>query len=509
MTAGGALAGGLATGCGSASHTHNAAAPAAARPRRGGHLNVGMAGGSSSDTVDAHKSVTYLDTGRLQSLYEPLAQLDGQGNPENLLAESITPHNNGLTEWVIRLHKGVTFHNGKPLTADDVIFSFQRVLHNSFSGKLGLGPIDIKNTTALDSHTVLVKMTRPFASFPQQLASFWLYLFIVPVGYNPAKPIGTGPFIFQSFVPGQRSVFVRNPHYWRTGLPYVETLTITDFPDTTSLQDALVTGVIQAAGNLDGPQIAALQNQGGVHAVASRTGEIQPFTMRIDRPPFNDVRVRQAMRLLVDRGALISSALDGFGTEASDLFSPFDPDFDRSLRRAPDIPHAMHLLKQAGQEDLRVALVTSNIATSTVAMATVMAQQAKAAGVTVNLQNVPANSFFETVYLKSTFSQDYYNYFPYLTQVAQSMLPGSPFNETHNNNPAYTSLYNQANATTNASLTKELLYRMQQIDFNEGGYIIPAYVDSLDAYSDKIGGYTAARVGQPLSNLDFEHFYFV
>jgi peptide/nickel transport system substrate-binding protein len=503
------MAGGLAAGCGSASGIHHAAVPPVARPRRGGHLNIGMAGGSSDDTIDAHKSVTYLDTGRLQSLYDPLAQLDGQGKPENLLAESIRPHTMALDRWVIRLRKGVTFHNGKPLTADDVIFSFQRVLRNNYSGKLGLGPIDIKNTTAPDSLTVLVKMTRPFSSFPQQLASFWLYLFIVPVGYNPAKPIGTGPFKFQSFAPGQRSVFVRNPNYWRTGLPYVDTLTISDFADTTSLQDALVTGVVQAAGNLDGPQIPALQSQGGVHAVVSRTGEIQPFTMRVDRPPFNDVRVRQAMRLLVDRGALISSALDGFGTEANDLFSPYDPDFDHGLRRQPDIPQAMHLLKQAGREDLRVTLVTSNIATSTVAMATVLAQQAKAAGVTISLQNVPSGSFFGTVYLKSEFSQDYYNYFPYLTQVAQSMLPASPFNETHTNNPAYTSLYNQANGTADPSLTRELLFRMQQIDFAQGGYIIPAFVDSLDAYSDKIGGYAAARVGQPLSNLDFEHFYFV
>lgn len=467
-----------------------------------------MAGGSSSDTVDAHKGVTYLDTARLQSLYSPLTQLDAQGKPEPGLAESITPRG-GLDQWVISLRKGVTFHNGKPVTADDVLFTFQRVLQNKFSGTLGLGPIDIKNTTTPDSQTVVVKMTRPFASFPQQLASFWYYLYIVPTSYNPARPVGSGPFMFQSFTPGQRSFFTRNPNYWKPGLPYVETLAITDFPDTTSLQDALVTGVIQGAGNLDGPQIPALQNQAGVHTLAAQAGTIIPFTMRVDRPPFNDVQVRQAMRLLVDRGALISSALDGFGVEASDLFSPYDPDFDHSLRREPDIPRAKHLLKQAGREDLNVTLITSNITTGTVAMATVLAQQAKAAGVTINLQNVPAGSFFTTNYLKSEFSQDYYNYFPYLAQVAQSMLPRSPFNETHNNDPAYTALYNQANATTSASLTKELLAKMQQIDFDQGGYIIPAYVDSLNAYSDKISGYGPARGGQPLSNFDFEHFYFV
>src|SRR5262245_61217336 len=103
MAAGGVLTGGLAAGCGSASPAHTAA-PVVARPRRGGHLNVGMAGGSSSDTVDAHKGVTYLDTARLQSLYSPLTQLDAQGKPELGLAESITPRG-GLDQWVIRLRK--------------------------------------------------------------------------------------------------------------------------------------------------------------------------------------------------------------------------------------------------------------------------------------------------------------------------------------------------------------------------------------------------------------------
>jgi len=142
-------------------------------------------------------------------------------------------------------------------------------------------------------------------------------------------------------------------------------------------------------------------------------------------------------------------------------------------------------------------------------MATVLAAQAKAAGVTINLDNVPPGTFFGPDYLRWTFAQDYYNYYPYLSQVAESMLPGSPFNETHTGNPQYTSLYNQANATASPSLRKEILQEMQRYDFSEGGYIIPAYIDVLDAYSDNIIGYTAGKVGQPLSNFDFEHFAFV
>jgi len=208
---------------------------------------------------------------------------------------------------------------------------------------------------------------------------------------------------------------------------------------------------------------------------------------------------------------MIDSALDGYGTVANDVFSPYDPGFDHSLVRPAqgDVQQARFLLKKAGQEGLTVTLTTSAVATGTVAMATVLAAQAKAAGVTIRINNVPSGVFFGPSYLKWEFAQDYYNYYPYLSQVAESMLNGSPFNETHTSNARYQSLYDQANATASPSLRTEILHEMQQFDFTQGGYIIPAFIDTLDAYSGKITGYTAAKVGQPLSNFDFEHFAFV
>jgi peptide/nickel transport system substrate-binding protein len=504
-------AGSLLAACsGSSTGSTQQLSQASRAPRRGGNLKLGLTGGSSSDTVDPHKSLTYLDTSRLQSLYQPLVQLNAQAQVEYVLAESITTHQGSLSQWIIRLRPGITFHDGKDFTADDVIFTFQRVYSNNFTGKFGLGPIDLQNTKALDKHTVVVRMTKPFASFPEQLAAFWYNLYIAPAGFNPARPVGTGAFIYQSFTPGQRSVFTRNPHYWRSGLPYVDTLTLIDFSDNTTLQDALATGVIHGAGALDGPQIASLATTSGIKTVVSHSGEIIPFTMRVDQPPFSDVNVRQALRLMVDRPQLIDSALDSYGVVANDVFSPYDPGFDHSLVRPAqgDIQQAKFLLRKAGHEGLTVTLTTSAVATGTVAMATVLAAQAKAAGVTIKINNVPSGVFFGPNYLKWAFAQDYYNYYPYLSQVAESMLNGSPFNETHTSNSNYASLYDQANATASPSLRKEILYEMQAFDFNEGGYIIPAYIDTLDAYSDKITGYSAAKVGQPLSNFDFEHFAF-
>ena len=142
-------------------------------------------------------------------------------------------------------------------------------------------------------------------------------------------------------------------------------------------------------------------------------------------------------------------------------------------------------------------------------MATVLKQQAQQAGVTINLGQVDPTTFFGPNYLQWTFSQDFYNYSPYLGQVAESFLPTSPFNETHWNDPAYTTLYNRANQTLNAGTRREIIHEMQLIDFNQGGYIIPAFIDALDAYSTKITGFSAAKVGQPLSDFDFEHFAFL
>ena len=480
--------------------------------KKGGNLRVGLTGGSPTDTLDPHNGFTYLDTARAQSLYSPLYQLGANALGETVLAQSIESADKTNKKWVIKLKPGIKFHSGKPLTSADVIYTFKRILTNHFSGASSLGPMDVNALKADGDLTVIVPFNTPYGTFKDQLA-FWYYLYILPEGLDPKakgyKPNGTGPFKFQSFTPGQRSVFVRNDDYFISGQPFVDQVTIIDFPDPVSLQNALVTGVIDAAGAIEGPQVASLSSNSSIKTVASKTGAITPFTMRRDVAPFNDNNVRQALRLIVDRQQLIDSALDGFATVAADVFSPFDPDY-KGFTRQVDIPQAKHLLKQAGHENLSVQLVTSAVSTGTVAMATVLAQQAKAAGVTINVKNIPAADFFGSTYLKSPFSQDFYNTSPYLAQVAQSFLgSNSPFNETHTDVPQYNQWYAQANSTTSDSTRRELKQKMQEFDFNEGAYIIPAFIDALDAYSTKLAGYTPAKVGQPLSDLNFQEFSFV
>jgi peptide/nickel transport system substrate-binding protein len=141
--------GALLAACGGSTTATGTGTPT---PRTGGTLRAGLSGGSSSDTLDPHMGLTYLDTARVNSIYQPLLKLNAAAQTEMELAEEISPHGS-TSEWTIRLRKGVTFHDGKPLTADDVIFTFQRILNPKapLSGATSLGPVDLPNLKKMGS----------------------------------------------------------------------------------------------------------------------------------------------------------------------------------------------------------------------------------------------------------------------------------------------------------------------------------------------------------------------
>ncbi len=147
---------------------HSAAALAqSATPKRGGNLRVGMTGGSSSDTISASNTVTELDDPRILALFEPLVSVNRQGVVANVLADSFEP-NSTATEWTIRLRDGLTFHNGKDVTAEDVVFSLRRIVDPKapLPGATPLAPVDLANPKILDKRTLRLTMKTPYADFP-------------------------------------------------------------------------------------------------------------------------------------------------------------------------------------------------------------------------------------------------------------------------------------------------------------------------------------------------------
>ena len=504
-----ATGGGLLAGCSSSKTGSSSPTTASAgAPRHGGNLRVAIVGGSPTDTLDAHETVSQVDNMRLMALSNALVQFLPDGRIANVLAEEISSNKDGST-WTIRLRPGVTFHNGKPLTAEDVVYTFKRIMDpkDPKTGAFALQPVDPNGMKIVDPLTLQLTMLTPYSTFVSQIADLY-YFGIVPVGYIPNRPVGTGPFKYKSFTPGLQSVFTRNDAYFRSGLPYLDELTIIDsFQDPTSAQNAFTSGVVEAYTQAPLTLSRTLVGDSSVQQLISTPDQWVPFTMRVDQTPFRDVRVRQAFRYIIDRPSVVEAVFDGLAVVGNDVFCPQDPYFDHSLHREQDIPLARHLLKSAGYPDLSIQLVTSEaIAYGAVEAAQVFAQDAAAAGVHVHIANDAATAYFAG-YLHWTFSQSFWGNPPYVATISQCLLPTSPFGETHFDNPQYNKLYAEINSTTDANLQKEMIREMQIIDFNEGGYIIPAYNRQLDLLKPSVHGLTPTTTGIPMGNADWEHVW--
>lgn len=504
--AGGSLLAACSTNSSSTTPSTSGGKSASGTPKSGGNLSVAILGGSDADTVDAHQEVTQPDSARVMTLYEGLVRLDLTGKVVNILADEMTP-NPDATMWTIRVKDGVTFHNGKKLTSKDVQYTFERIADPKApkAGATALAPLDIANIRIVDDRTLHVPMKTPFAAFPEAISAVYFFG-IVPAGYDPKNPVGTGAFKLDSFTPGQQSVMSRYDGYWQTGLPYLDSVTIIDsFASDTAAYNALQGGQVQAFAYASLLLVPQVQSGGPIKALVSKPGQWTPFTMRVDTAPFSDPKVRQAFRLIVDRQQLIDQSLSGYGSVGNDVFSQWDPCYDPSLKRDQDVAQAMSLLSQAGQDGLTVELVTSDFAAGVVQAAQVFAQQAKGAGVTVNVRQVPAGVFYGDQYLSWPFAQDYWAYSPYLSQVAQGSLKTAPFNETHWDDPTYNNLYAQAQATTDDTKRCELIGEMQKIDYDQGGYIIASYNQGVDLLAENVQGFEPAATGIALGNFGFDH----
>lgn len=501
-------AGGLLAACGSSSSkSATTTALTGGTPKHGGTLRAGLSGGGSADTLDPHTWTNLVDGSRVYNLYDSLLAFDANAQPQLSLAEEFTPNANA-TEWTVRLRPHVTFHDGKPLTADDVIFSYRRITNpkSPLVGATSLAPVDVARMKKLDSLTVRIPCHYPFAGLRELQACY--DFFIVPEGFDPKRPVGTGPFKFESFTPGQQSTFVRNPNYWGTA-PYVDRLIISDYSDESSQLNALASNQVDVIDLLSADSIAPVQSGGGNILIANGGG-YTPFTMRVDQPPFNDVRVRQAFRLIVDREQMLKLIFGGHGTIGNDLFGLYDPAYNHSLpQRTQDLEQAKSLLKQAGHENLSVQLVTSDIGAGTLKAAQVFAQQATSAGVKVSLKQVTATEFFGPNYLKWTFAQDYWNYYPFFPNAFQAMVPGAPFNETHLNDPVYNRLLRQAVGTVDPTQRAQLVHELQAREYSgqSSGYIIPYFPPTIDGYGKHVRGLVPSKTGLPLGTFDFKRLW--
>lgn len=499
-----AVGGSALSACGAVPQSPDQSAP----QKTGGVLSHGATGGGLDDLIDPHFPTTSPDIARVSNLYEPLLFWDDDYKLQPALATSLTP-NEDATIWTIELRDDVVFHHGKTMTSEDVMFTLSRLVdpERPAPSATDLASfIDLKNSRRRGDNVVELHLKQPYAVLDQLLAEYTAG--IIPTDFDIKNPVGTGAFQYREFEPGTMSKFTRFDDYW--GDPaWVDDLFIYNFADDAAKVNALLAGQIQTLDNLPSYLADALGEQGSSPLIAE-TGAWVPFTMRVDQKPYADVRVRTALKLIADRQQMIDQALNGYGFLGNDLYAPFDPAYAKDLpQREQDIDQAKSLLKQAGQRDLQIELITSSgVGAGGVESATLFVEHARKAGVDVRLTKVDSNTFYGDRYLQWDFAQDFWNTRNYIPQVANCALKSSPYNETHFDNPQFTELFTKAKQETDETKRNAMLQDCQKIEYDEGGYLIWGFKKQVDAFSNLVQGMQPSRY-LPCGSYKFQRVSFV
>jgi peptide/nickel transport system substrate-binding protein len=271
---------------------------------------------------------------------------------------------------------------------------------------------------------------------------------------------------------------------------------------------AFQAGQVDVINALSAGSVAALKSGGSV-VKTYESGNWVPLTMNCQSEPFSDPRVRQAFRLIPDRKRMNEQVFGGYGKIGNDVFSPYDPAFPTDLpQREQDLDQAKSLLKAAGHSDLTIKLTTAPAAAGEISLAQLFATQAKDAGVNVQIDQHPVGAFYSDFYLKVPFGMDYGTTQPFLPAASQLMIGDKSFyNANHFDDPEYSQLFEQAISTTDAAKRKQLIGQMAHIDYDRGGYIIPIFSPTIEAYSTKVGGVKDFITGVSPNNADFKNMW--
>lgn len=362
-------------------------APAAGSPKRGGTLVVG--GDFGPQSLDPHITVAWASVNVYEHMYEGLLRWTAENKMEPALATKWESSTDGMT-YTFSLRKGVKFHNGRELTADDVKFSFDRILDPK-TGSPNIKNFEpISQVEVVDPYTVRFILKRSFAPFLAYIATV-NYSAIVPkeaVATLATKPVGTGPFKWAELVPDQHVKLVRNESYWEEGKPYLDTVLLKLIPDDGAQVAALRAKTTHMTWLKD-PKVALnlSKTTTGVASFPGQTTRYIDIKFKLDKPPFNDVRVRRAFSLAIDRQALIDGVLGGYGTVGTFIPGPpFAYSNPLSLPNyKPDLVKAKALLAEAGQSNLTVEWKVVAANALDVQAAEMVKEMMAKAGVTVKI----------------------------------------------------------------------------------------------------------------------------
>jgi peptide/nickel transport system substrate-binding protein len=513
------LLGAVVAACGSSGSSSPSSSSGAAAGKAGATIKVGI-----TVPTAAINPVTVADQGGLDMLAQTGEYLCLSTQTLALtpvLATSWSP-NSTADVWTFKIRQGVKFHDGTPLTADDVVYTYQLQTNpkNASNALSNLGGVlSPSGVQKVDDFTVAFHLEAPNGNFPYLTSSDNYNMIILPKGYDPASWqssfIGTGPFVLKSYTAKVGASFTRNEQYWGTkALPAATEFTF--YSDQTPEILALSSGTIDVVGQFavsGGEQLLA--SGAPYNIIKLRSSAHRELSMRCDQAPFTDPRVRQAIALTLNRPAIVQALFKGFADIGNDSpFAPVYPSTNTSVaQRTQNIAKAKSLLAAAGHPNGFTTHLTTEQLLEIPSYAQIVAQSAKAIGVTIGLTIESSSAY----YGKATFgNSDWLDATMSLVDYGHRSVPnvflGAPletinaktgtgsWNAAHFNNSQYDSLVAQYVATADLSTQRSLAGQIETLLLDQTPVIFGYFYNYLTATAKNTTGAYPTAIGHIFLN---------
>jgi peptide/nickel transport system substrate-binding protein len=504
----------LLAACGGGGTTTSTSPVVSASPKVGGTMRVSMVA-----PIVALEPTTMYDTGSIaltQQVAEYLAWVNNDLTLRPVLAEKWEPDAMAKS-WTFHLRQGVTFQDGKPFGADDVIATYQILLDpKTVSAALSNfhGILTVDGLEKVDDSTVTFHLDQAFVDFPYLVASTNYDCLIMPAGYKlgtwQKNPVGTGPFMLSDYKPKVSATFSKNPNYWQQGMPYLDGVQVTFNEETQAQALAL------QSGSIDMMLVTPVQGSQALFSDPNLTVLTTPSTthrewhMRVDMKPYTDKRVRQALAMTLDRPALVQALFNGKAEVADDnIFCPLYPLAPKDLpQRAQDIAQAKQLLADAGYANGVDMTCTVEEYEEVPQFAQLAQQMAKQAGINLKLDQVTV-----TYYYGSGNDQPWLKVPMGITDwtfrgiPSQYYLPAftskGVWNSSHFSNPTFDKLAVDYDTTLDEASRRDIAKQMATLLTDETPAIIAYWVSVNRAIRKNVNGVTA----DPAEFLDLTKAY--
>ncbi|MEZ4662403.1 MAG: ABC transporter substrate-binding protein [Caldilineaceae bacterium] len=433
----------------------------------------------------------------LNNVLEGLTFYDDEMNLVPWLAESWEQSEDGLT-WTFHLRQGVLFSNGREMTAEDVKWSYERLINpeTGAGNAARVGPPETQ-IEVIDDYTVAITHPEPFGIFPQSVGFDKSTGIVAQESLEEDGainiPIGTGPFQISEVEGTTRLLLTKNENYWQEGLPYLDAIEITPIPDDTVRETALAGGEVDWVLAIAPQSYEAMQADDNVVVATAPQLSYDYIGINLTREPFTDVRVRQAIALALDRDQLCAAGFFGICETIQGPIGTGSPWYFDYAPYGQDIEQAKALLAEAGYADgFEMELLPTVQYGETVRAAQVLQQQLAAIGITASI-NAPEWS--EWLELEGNFNYDAYicNWNGLIDADQYYYLQhrtGLVFNFTGYSNPEFDALVDEGRSISDFEQRYSIYEQANQILVDEAPYIYMYNKKEIRAYAPNVHGFT-------------------